>query len=418
MAQIEEIYRHYRESSCITTDSRQIKENCIFFALKGDSFDGNIFAAEALKKGARLVIVDNEKYAVGPQCILVEDSLRCLQELAMFHRNKLDIPIIGLTGTNGKTSTKELIHRVLSTKYKVYSTSGNYNNHIGVPLTLLSIADDAEMAVIEMGANHIGEIAFLCRLAKPDYGLITNIGKAHLEGFGNYEGVIRAKTELYEHLRSIGGKVYVNSDDELLIELSSGMKRETYGKTAGSTYHASIVSSIPRLELKWQGFEISTQLYGEYNFDNVMASIAVGNELITSAISSYTPTNNRSQLQLTDSNTLYLDAYNANPSSMLASIEAFRKQPASNKVLILGDMLELGQDSHKEHKYILDEIRNAFKLVLLVGPEFKHVADDNFIVFNDTSEAAEWIKNNPIKNAHILVKGSRGIALENLIEYL
>ena len=422
MALIEDIYQHYLKATGVTTDSRQLKENNIFFALKGDNFDGNTYASQALEKGADLVIIDNKQYDTGPESILVEDSLKTLQELALHHRKQLNIPFIGLTGTNGKTTTKELIHKILSKKFRSYATAGNFNNHIGVPLTILGIKDDAEIAVIEMGANHIEEIALLCRIADPGYGIITNIGKAHLEGFGGYEGVIRAKTELYEHLQKVKGTALVNIDDPLLMDLSSGLSRVTYGKDINADVTAEIACSVPFLEIDRNGQMIKTQLYGDYNFENIMAAICIGKVFevdpndIADAISGYTPSNSRSQLLRSSNNLIYLDAYNANPSSMLAAIRNFHQQEAEKKVLILGDMLELGRVSQEEHKNIIEEVKGSFDMVILVGPEFAAAGDiPEFEVFTDTKEAAVWLKDNPISHAHILVKGSRGIALEDLL---
>ncbi|RLD31157.1 MAG: UDP-N-acetylmuramoyl-tripeptide--D-alanyl-D-alanine ligase [Bacteroidetes bacterium] len=424
MSVINELYRHFKQAIGITTDSRNVETGSIFFALKGEHFDGNKYASEALEKGASIAVVDDKEYATGPGCFLVEDALKTLQELATFHRKKLDIHVIGLTGTNGKTTSKELIRQVLSTKYKTYATSGNLNNHIGVPLTILSIENDIEIAVVEMGANHVGEIAQLCQIAQPTLGLITNIGKAHLEGFGSYEGVIRAKSELYDYLLSSEGKAYVHYNDELLMKLASRLTKETYGSDNKADVHASIIASLLFLEVKWNTQIIKTQLYGDYNFENVMAAVCTGISFgidpldISAAIASYIPVNNRSQLVKSSSNTIIMDAYNANPSSMLAAIRHFRTGDAERKTLILGDMLELGTTSPQEHQSILDEIRNKFEMVILVGPEFLALGDKDFLAFENTLQAAEWIRSHPIRNACILLKGSRGIALEKLTDYL
>lgn len=425
MSIIENIYRHYLKSSGVTSDTRQIKHNSIFFALKGEKFDGNSFAEKALDKGAMLAIIDNAEFHCGENCILVENSLVCLQALATHHRKQLQIPVIGLTGTNGKTTTKELIHRVLSKKFKTYATAGNYNNHIGVPLTILEIREDAEIAVIEMGANHIGEIARLCEIALPDRGMITNIGKAHLEGFGGIEGVIKAKTELYNFLRKTDANVYVNADDPLLQELSKGMKHITYGQKMLADQNANIRSSFPFLEIEWNGNLISSQLYGDYNFYNIMAAITVGRSFeikeqeIIDAIKNYQPTNNRSQVIQGNLNTIYLDAYNANPSSMQVAIDHFAKLQAKKKVLILGDMLELGEDENVEHEKILQQVRDNFDHLILVGPVFSRIAEkSNIPVFTDTAQAAIWLKEHPIKDAHILMKASRGIAIEKLLDLI
>ncbi len=424
MSIINELYRHYTRSGGITTDSRHVEKESVFFALKGDNFDGNTYASEALEKGASLAVIDNKDYAAGPGFFPVDDTLKTLQDLAAYHRKMLDIPVIGLTGTNGKTTSKELINQVFSKKYKTHATDGNLNNHIGVPLTLLGIGNDIEIAIVEMGANHEGEIAELCSIAQPTHGLITNIGKAHLEGFKSWEGVIRAKSELYDYLLKSTGKAYVHYDDKLLMKLASPLLKETYGTDNKANVHASIMASIPFLEIQWDQQIIKTHLYGDYNFENVMAAVCIGRSFqvepadIIEAIASYIPANNRSQLVKSQSNTIFLDAYNANPSSMLASIRHFQRQGDKKKVLILGDMLELGKDSQKEHKGILEEIRNKFEMVILVGPEFLALKDTDFIAFEETIQAAEWIRSHPIKDASILVKGSRGIALEKLIKYL
>lgn len=422
---IENIYQQYLKSSGVTTDTREIEPNSIFFALKGDNFDGNAFASKALNKGAMLAIIDDDEFQCGQNCILVEDSLTCLQALATHHRKQLQIPVIGLTGTNGKTTSKELIYRVLARKFKTHATTANYNNHIGVPLTILGIKKDTEIAVIEMGANHIGEIATLCEIALPDRGMITNIGKAHLEGFGGIEGVIKAKSELYDFLRRTEGTAFVNADDSLLLELSQGIKQLTYGENPGANQHGNIHSSFPYLEIEWKEKLISTQLYGDYNFYNVMAAIVIGfsfeipAEDIVDALQNYLPTNNRSQIIQRDNNTIYLDAYNANPSSMALAINHFAKLKAGKKVLILGDMLELGENEIEEHKDILQQVENGFDELILVGPVFSKVArNQNIQVFADTSTAAKWLEKHPINDAHILMKASRGIAIEKLVDLL
>lgn len=425
MKQIEEIYQIYLEATGISTDTRQLKAGNVFFALKGVNFNGNEYAEEALKRGAAYVIVDEKAYAHDAKSILVDDSLGTLQELARLHRSKLNIPVIGLTGTNGKTTTKELIDRVLSKKYRTHSTVGNLNNHIGVPLTLLDINEDAEIAVIEMGANHIGEIAMLCEIARPGYGLITNIGKAHLEGFGGYEGVIKAKTELYTHIDKSEGSILVNHDDELLMRLSKRLRRNTYGQNEDSDTRGVIISSIPFLNVEWENNKIVSRMYGDYNFENIMAAVAFGKMFevkpddICDAIAAYSPDNSRSQLLRTNSNLIYLDAYNANPSSMMASIKNFEKHEAETKVLLLGDMLELGEASEEEHQNLVEYVAHKFSKVILVGPEFmKASCPEEMAVFPDTTAAAAWVKENSPIGANILIKGSRGIALEKLLDLL
>lgn len=429
MGAIEELYRQYLLSSGVTTDSRRLKKGNIFFALKGENFDGNAYAAAALEDGAALAIIDNEEFNTVPGCLLVSDVLSSLHELAAYHRKQLNIPVIGLTGTNGKTTTKELIYKVLSGKYDTHATAGNYNNHIGVPLTILGISELTEIAVIEMGANHIGEIALLCEIASPGYGLITNIGKAHLEGFGGYQGVIRAKTEMFDYLNKVGGTAFVNHDDEFLMSLAGRLKKLTYGTNPGADLRGQITSSIPFLEILWNrdggSLQIPSQLYGDYNFENIMAAICVGMffgvdpEDIVSAISEYIPDNNRSQMIKSKSNVIYMDAYNANPSSMTAAIIHFGKQSGDKKMLILGDMFELGEESAQEHQKVLDIIRKKFHRVMLIGPEFSDICrDEEFHTFKDTAEAAEWLQKHPVEDASILVKGSRGITLENLLDHL
>lgn len=425
MQSIEELYKVFLEGAGVSTDSRKLSPDSIFFALKGDNFNGNHYAGDALEKGAALAVVDEEAYVRNDKCLLADDALKVLQKLASYHRRKLNIPVIGLTGTNGKTTTKELIHKVLSEKYITHATPGNLNNHIGVPLSILGIGKETEIAVIEMGANHRGEIAQLCEIARPTEGLITNIGKAHLEGFGSFEGVIVAKSELYEYLLLNDAPVHVNADDALLMELSDGMKRKTYGKSTGADLKASISSSLPYIEIMWDNQRIDSRLYGDFHFGNIMAAISIGvshavdAKAIARAIASYSPSNNRSQLIEKGNNTIYMDAYNANPDSMLAAISHFRRQEGSPKALILGDMLELGRESQKEHKRILDELHEGFEQVLLIGPEFvKAASDTSFTAFAKLKEAAEWLRQNPLQKAHILIKGSRGITLEKILENL
>jgi UDP-N-acetylmuramoyl-tripeptide--D-alanyl-D-alanine ligase len=429
MGAIKELYRQYLLSSGVTTDSRRVKKENIFFALKGGNFDGNEFAVAALEDGAALAIIDNEEFNTVPGCFLVNDVLSSLHDLAAYHRKQLHIPVIGLTGTNGKTTTKELIYKVLSRKYDTLATAGNYNNHIGVPLTILDISKHTEIAVVEMGANHIGEIALLCEIASPGYGLITNIGKAHLEGFGGYQGVIRAKTEMFDYLHKVGGTAFVNHDDKFLMSLAGRLKKLTYGTNSEADLRGQITSSIPFLEILWNrdggSLQIPSQLYGDYNFENVMAAICVGMffevdpEDIVNAISEYIPDNNRSQVIKSKSNVIYMDAYNANPSSMMAAIIHFGKQGGDKKMLILGDMFELGEESAQEHQKILDIIRKKFHRVMLIGPEFSDICrDEEFYTFKDTAEAAEWLQKHPVEDAGILVKGSRGVTLEKLLDHL
>lgn len=425
MTDIQAIYDLFLASAGICTDTRKLGRNDLFFALRGDNFDGNAFAAAALEKGASAAVIDDPAFDKGKGCVLVDDSLACLQELARIHRKNHDIPLIGLTGTNGKTTTKELIVRVLSKKYRVHATPGNFNNHIGVPLSILGIGHDTDIAVVEMGANHGGEIGQLCRIARPTSGLITNIGKAHLEGFGGYQGVIRAKTELYAFLREHDATVYVNLDDPLLMEHSEGMKRMTYGSHADADVRGTLEKIVPFLEIECRGSKAVTALYGAYNFDNIMAAICTGIHMgigiddVLDAVSAYRPDNSRSQVIDSGRNTLYLDAYNANPSSMQAGLSNFLLQADTNKMIILGDMLELGTESEKEHTRVLEFIRAKFHGILLVGPEFmKAAAGTGINAFPDTDSAAEFLEAHPPDKSGIFIKGSRGIALEKLLKYL
>ncbi len=400
----------------------------MFFALKGENFDGNKYAHPALEAGARVAVVDDQELAVNKNCFVVRDVLKTLQELAIFHRDKLNIPVLGITGSNGKTTTKELIGRVLGKRYQTFITKGNLNNHIGVPLTVLSIRDNSEMAIVEMGANHPGEIANLCRIAKPDYGILTNIGKAHLEGFGDYQGVINAKNELYEFLALNQGKVFVNADDPLLMKLSAKLSQKTYGTKNDAGLHGFVTGKNPflnvQLKLKSGKKAIQTQLIGGYNLPNILAAACVGqyfqvdDNLICAALEEFAPENNRSQYLKTNKNTLILDAYNANPTSMALAIRNFADLESGSKMMILGDMLELGKDRLKEHKIILELINdNDFGDVVLVGNEF-HLADPGriFLHFSNVNEAKKYLSKEKVCDHLIFIKGSRGIQLEKLVE--
>ncbi len=425
MDSIETIYKAYLQHPLVSTDTRNIIPGSIFFALKGDSFNGNRFAAEALERGAAFAVVDEAEVKKDNRYFLVKDVLGALQDLASYHRSQLKIPFIGITGSNGKTTSKELIHAVLSRKYKTCATKGNLNNHIGVPLTLLSITKEHEAAVIEMGANHVGEIAMLCGIAKPEYGIITNIGKAHLEGFGGFEGVKKAKSELYKHIKAHGGQLFVNADNPLLEELSGGIKRTTYGAGAGCDYKGKFMGSEPFVKMDFGAGEVQTRLVGKYNFENILAAACIGHHFgvsdqdIKAALEGYEPSNNRSQVMKKGSNTLLLDAYNANPTSMTAAIENFVAMGSANKVMVLGDMLELGKESAAEHNNIINLIKSkGFKgTVVLVGKLFS--AAENTIgakTFEDASQAFAWLKGNALSNSTVLVKGSRGIKLETVVE--
>jgi len=424
----EELYPIYLEHRIISTDSRQVVPGCLFFALKGDNFDGNKYAGIALDAGAAYAVIDDAAYA-GSNTLLVNDVLDTLQQLALMHRRKFNIPVIAITGSNGKTTTKELINAVLCQQYRVTATKGNLNNHIGVPLTLLSIEANAQIAIIEMGANHQLEIARLCQLSEPTHGLITNIGKAHLGGFGGYEGVIKAKSELYTWLRNTEATVFVNAGNPLLMELSSGMKRILYGTREGLHTQGKANNNTSALELEWFSvntkINIQTNLVGVYNFENVMAAICLGtffnvpHEKIKSAISSYLPSNSRSQAMKTERNSIILDAYNANPTSMQVAIENFRQIEAPNKMVILGDMLELGEESQYEHLAIVNLVNESgFAHAVFVGPDFKEAASERFPCFSNSDEAREWLLKNQFENFTILVKGSRGIKMEKVLEAL
>lgn len=401
----------------------------MFFALHGENFNANEFAGQALNLGCRYTVVDNRKYMINEHCIFVEDTLKALQDLAAYHRMTLKIPVIGITGTNGKTTTKELITAVLSKKYSTASTKGNFNNHIGVPLTLLSVKNE-EIAIVEMGASHPGEIAMLCKISQPDYGLITNIGKAHLEGFGSLEGVVNTKKELYDWILGVKGKVFVCKDNSLLMEISKGIEQITYGVFPGSNCKGEIIESDPLLKLRWFNnssiVDINTNLYGYYNFENVMAAICIGHYFgveenkIKEAIENYFPSNNRSQIIRTKENFIIMDAYNANPTSVDASIRNFMQLNANKKYAAIGDMLELGNDAEKEHEKILNLLNDAaFEKVILVGKIFSSMnRNKKFKVFLKSEEASEYLKKEKPVGYHFLIKGSRGIQLEKILEAL
>jgi UDP-N-acetylmuramoyl-tripeptide--D-alanyl-D-alanine ligase len=431
-----ELYKHFLKHPEICTDTRDIKKGALFFALKGDNFNANQFAEKALDEGCSIAVIDEAKYKKDERYVLVYDVLTALQQLASQHRKQLTIPIIAITGTNGKTTSKELVNAVLSEKYKVLATKGNLNNHIGVPLTLLTIKKEHELAIIEMGANHQGEIAALCKIAEPNFGMITNIGKAHLEGFGGAEGVIKAKNELYQYIQQHKGKLIVNADNPLLMKLSEGIDRITFGTSATAEYAGALIESNPFVKLTCSAREdqrsirepviIATALIGKYNFENILAAACIGHyfkvteEHIKTGLEKYVPSNNRSQVMQTKNNLVLLDAYNANPSSMNAAIENFAQMDRPDKMVILGDMLELGEESEKEHATIIEllqqkNIRNA----ILVGPHFMKAAHTHYRNLFPTSEAAlDYLKQHPAVNLTVLVKGSRGIKLEKLVEAL
>lgn len=416
----------FLRSTGITTDSRSVKPGNLFFALKGEKYDGNLFAAKALESGALAAVVDNPEVVSGASFILVEDTLKALQDLARWYRRQLSCPVIGITGSNGKTTTKELIANVLNTQFTTEFTRGNLNNHIGVPLTLLHIPQSAEMAVIEMGANHRGEIDFLSRLAEPTHGIITNIGKAHLEGFGGFEGVVQTKTELYRFLKENSGHAFVNGSDELLMQHSKGLNKTLYNHpeaaVGGELLNDEGFLKIG-LRIENHYYEVQTQLVGAYNLPNLLAAAAIGNywgvddEKILRALESYKPTNNRSQWLETPKNKVIMDAYNANPSSMQAALLNFMKQPHRPKAVILGEMLELGEDSPREHAEIARlAASGGFDKIWFTGTGFKDVKQGTW--FENTAELKDYLRQNPLQGYLILVKGSRGNHLEEITDVL
>lgn len=428
---IEQIYEIYLQHPQVTTDSRNCPKDSIFFALKGANFNGNKYAASALEKGCAYAVVDEAEYAVSSQFILVEDVLACLQDLAQHHRIVMGIPVIGITGTNGKTTSKELIAAVLTQKFNLLYTQGNFNNHIGVPLTLLSLTREHQMAVIEMGANHPGEIKTLVEIAVPNAGIVTNVGKAHLEGFGSFEGVIKTKSEMYDFLRETGGQAFVNLDNPILFEKSEGIERVGYGmENKDGQVNGRISACSPFLEVEWRNHgdaqihTIKTHLIGSYNAENVLAAVCIGryfdidSKTICNAISNYVPQNNRSQLTETEKNKLVVDAYNANPTSMQAAIKNFTLMEVPKKALILGDMRELGDDSATEHQRIVDLLaENKFDKVFLVGECFSKT-NTAYPTFANAEALIKEIPQLDLQDYYILIKGSRGIKLETVVSSL
>lgn len=424
---IEALYSIYTQYPSVQTDTRKLKEGDLYFALKGPNFNGNSFATQALEAGAAYAIIDESDYQTSDKTILVTNVLDTLQQLAKYHRQQFSIPFIAITGSNGKTTTKELIHAVLSTTYKTYTTEGNLNNHIGVPLTLLKIQKDAEMAVIEMGANHQKEIASYCDIVLPTHGLITNCGKAHLEGFGGEEGVRKGKGELFDFLRASNGTAFIMWDYDYLQAMSNGISTLiTYGTNRGDI-QGTVAASDPFLEVSFsKGFTgtICTQLVGSYNLPNVLAAVAVGsffqvaNARIKTAIETYTPNNSRSQLIKKGTNQIIVDAYNANPSSMKLAIENFARAKGTKKILMLGAMAELGAESVKEHAQIISEIEKYnWEKVLLVGGDFLKVKH-HFLSFPSADAAGKWLQEQQLENAYLLVKGSRSTSMEKALAYL
>jgi len=428
-----ELYNLFLQYPVITTDSRVCRKDSIFFALKGERFNGNLFAEKALEAGCAYAVVDEEPERENDRIIQVEDVLYSLQKLANWHRKKLKIPIIGITGTNGKTTTKELIAVALSKEFKVAYTQGNLNNHIGVPLTLLSMNRSHEIGVVEMGASRPGDISELCEIAEPNYGIVTNVGRAHMEGFGSFDNLVDTKCELYDFIREHEGKVFVNKDNPILYERSEGMDRILYGKNDPSFFaSATIADATPFLEFDWSFFDssyrVKTRLVGEFNFDNAIAAVAVSKffginaERISTALEEYEPTNYRSQFKRTEKNDLIIDAYNANPTSMKASLEFFSSVPTSlPKMVILGEMRELGESSDEEHEKMVQFLKKQpYDKVYLVGPVFNRwiSESDNFRLFDDVDQLIESLKKEPLSNRYILLKGSHSIHLEKAVDNL
>lgn len=425
---IEKLYALYRQSGQVSTDTRKIARGSIFFALKGDRFNANTFAQQALDSGASHVVLDDAAYAVDERCIVVENVLETLQKLARHHRDQLNIPVIGLTGSNGKTTSKELLNAVLSKKFKTYATIGNLNNHIGVPLTLLAIDASVQLAVVEMGANHLGEIALLCSIANPTHGFITNIGRAHIGTFGGYENIIRAKSELYQHLITTGGTVFINSKNEILANMAKRFKSPVFYPSKGDYYHAELLGADPFVTIEAEnGNTIETHLIGGYNFENIAAALCIGKHFgvpeaqANQAVADYQPGNMRSQMIKKETNTVILDAYNANPSSMQAAIENLAAMNVANKVAILGDMFELEEEAEKEHRLVGRLLKeNKFTKVYLCGSLMKAAKEEypEAILFENKTLLMDELKNRPLHNATVLVKASRGVGLETVVEFL
>ncbi len=435
MVTIEHIYSCFNESTGITTDTRQCREGMMFVALRGENFDGNRYAKSALEQGCSYVVIDNAEAAdlspeLASRAILVDDSLRTLQHLARHHRRALGLPIVGITGTNGKTTTKELVAAVLARKYRIHYTQGNLNNHIGVPLTLLQLSPEHEMAVVEMGASHLGDIKELVEIAEPDYGLITNVGMAHLQGFGSLEGVIRTKGELYDYLRTTKKRtIFLNADDDILASIADGLTVVGYGQSADVEVRGEIVACAPYLHFRWRKHEgmwheVGTRLIGSYNISNALCALAVGTyfgvaeEEASAALAEYTPTNNRSQLTKTEHNTLIVDAYNANPTSMRAAIDNFALMEAPHKMLILGDMKELGEATARAHQEVVDRLGEChFGEVWLVGSAFAATRHTQR-TFADADEVKAALQTHRPEGCTILIKGSNSMKLASLAEWL
>ena len=407
-------------------DTREDVKDGIYFSLKGGNFNGNAYAGEALEKGAAYAVIDEARFKTDERMILVDDALKCLQDLARFHRQTLGLPVLALTGSNGKTTTKELIFSVLSRKYNCMATKGNLNNHIGVPLTLLSLQEDTEIAVIEMGANNPGEIRSYCEVVLPDYGYITNFGRVHLEGFGSLQGVIQSKTELYRHLKSRGKKVFINANDPVQMERSENMDRILIGGENGDC-RVKLIDADPFVRMDFEGREIRSELIGAYNYSNMAAAACIGKyfdvsaEAISEGIVSYVPSNNRSQVIQKGGNMIIMDAYNANPNSMEAAISNLNRIESSKKVAILGDMFEVGKDSALEHQKIADLIADSpVDQVFLIGNNFSgvEVSDEKIKRFDTFEEFSEFFSGMDFEHTTFLVKASRGMALERVLDLL
>jgi len=433
MNSTETLYQHFLNHPIVCTDTRNIVNGCLFFALKGDNFDANTFADQALEAGAAFAIIDNATYHTTAQHILVEDVLTALQDLARWHRSKLSIPVIGLTGSNGKTTTKELIKAVLAEKFKSFATYGNLNNHIGVPLSILSLTSETEIAVIEMGANHQKEIELLCSISQPTHGLISNVGMAHLDGFGGFEGVKKGKAELYAWIKANNGQAFVYRDNEDLMDMSKKAQLDDliyYGKGLDNYVSGKLLSSDPMLKIQWategKEYQTSANLTGSYNFENILAAICIGlffevsPQQINNGLQGYQPKNNRSQLTKTETNTVICDFYNANPSSMSAALSNLQQLKADNKIIIIGDMFELGPESATQHELIARQAAavNAAK-ALFIGKYFYEMNGKlEGLFFQTPKEAAGYLEENKIKDSLVLLKGSRGMALEQLLPLL
>jgi UDP-N-acetylmuramoyl-tripeptide--D-alanyl-D-alanine ligase len=420
--QVSEFYNHFIKANFnFTTDSRKISSGCVFFALKGDNFNGNSFAIKALEQGASYAVVD-ESVATDNRLILVDDVLTYMQELAHFHRKCFDIPVIAVCGSNGKTTTKNLIYRVLAKKYKTHCTQGNFNNHIGVPITLLEMPQDAEVAIIELGTNSPGEIAELCSITNPNYGLITNIGKEHLEGFGTLEAVAKEESEIYHYLLKNKGTAFINADDDWLSRMSRGLE----SKVLFTKADCKIETLVPTIQFSYKNVSFTSSLMGDYNLDNILTAIAIGEHLkvdlqdIRDGIAEYQPDNNRSQLIQKGTNTILLDAYNANPSSMQVAISNFAKMPQIQKVLILGDMFEMGPTANQEHEELLQWCTQfGFTKIYTLGDHFAAISVNSGISTpSSMEELGEEIKTIDYQNTAFLIKGSRGMKMERVVDYL